>query len=227
MKASNIILISIFASATILITVGAMQLRFGDHTEFPETAFRTEKYNLPDFKFLKIHDISRHIDVEASDEQRLEIVIEKESELPKMSYSQNGDTLIIDKLAWDKMAPLSRLTIYIPADLEIIEAKNAKIYLRSFDNETLDLRVDRVDMSIDKNVKLEKLMISNATGSNISVFSRELDTLTVNLNESHLTAQGTIGKLSGSVENNSVLSIKEVQDFDFKKDNSSKLHHWN
>ena len=231
MKTSNIILSIVFGSLTLLIVTGMIQVRFSKFTTGNESTFsdmESKTTELPAFKYLVIngqHDIS----IETSSDNQMIQKYEKGKSLPKIDYTVNGDTLFINadiQVDMDK----NYLALHIPVDqIEIIKAKNSDLRISNFTGGKLVLKLDKSSVYLgNKNGNnIPSLTVYGINESVINSSTFEVDSLDIQLDNSNASIPIIVNNLSGSINNNSDLSIKEVGHFNFSKDGSSKLSHWN
>lgn len=87
--------------------------------------------------------------------------------------------------------------------------------------------LQETNLTIDKDADLKNIQIKASAKSNINIFPQHLHELKLELSKTKVTLHyATVDKLSGSMSDNSALTVREVYNFDFQKDKSSKLRHW-
>ena len=110
-----------------------------------------------------------------------------------------------------------------------IKGINSQFRIRDLVSDRLSLTLDNCNVDItDANGKaLHQLTLIGRNGSQVSSKDYKVDSLTVNLDNSKATLPVATKNLSGSISDHSELNVKDVDHFDFTKDGSSKLTHWN
>jgi len=69
------------------------------------------------------------------------------------------------------------------------------------------------------------LLVEGSNHAHVNI-SSQVDTLALTLNQSSVVIDDAVTLLSGSIENSSSVGVREVGIFDFSKDASSRLDHW-
>jgi len=230
MKASNIILFSMIGSITLLIITGAMQIRFGDHADkagSEESNLQSQTIELSDFSYVVVNNFDLTLTLAPGSKSEFEIGYEEGFEKPVFHYNMKGDTLVIDSLEWSDKHAMYHFKLVMPETVASIKARNAFLSIQDCDNDRLQLNLQNARVNLDENNRFHSLDISGNNRSSVNSYLHTLDSLTLDLDNSQMNVNGIVGKLKGSMQNHSELSIKEVNEFAFKKDGSCRLNHWN
>lgn len=227
MKTSNILLASLFGSITV--TTMAMMFDIGYGGGSPEyTEYDQQDISLPAFRHLQVHDNNRSVIVEASPSRSIILFTMKGHQIPTITYHMQGDTLVIDQFENHKQVG-AYFTLQVPHnDLQGITARNTEVVLNGYPFETMSLSLDNAKVQVypkERN-NVTHLVVNGINHSHVNV-STTIDTLSLNLDQSSVVADDVITILSGSIGNSSSLGVRKVEVFEFRKDESSRLDHWN
>lgn len=227
MKASNILLTSLVGSITLTIMAIMADIRFsgtrGGYTEYDST-----RINVPAFSHLVISDIERSIPIESSPGYSITLRTIKGQQMPTLNYRTAGDTLYISQFENHDQAG-AYVVVQVPhGALNDVSANNSEIILNNYSFTQLSVVLQRARLQLYPRDELhpQSLTISGSDQSKVNASSLSLDTLDINLNNSFATFNGTVQLLKGSMQNKSSLGVREINNFQFKKDASSQLDHW-
>ena len=227
MKTSNIILTSLLGSITV--TTMAMMIDIGFGGGSPEyTEYDQQDISLPAFNHLQVHDNSRSVIVEAASSRSIKLFTMKGHQIPSITYHMEGDTLVIDQFENHKQVG-AYFTLQVPHnDLQGITARNTEIILNDYPFETMSLSLDNAKVQIYPQIRKNYIMLSvdGSNGSHVNIAS-SVDTLSLKLDRSSIVVDEPIKILRGTITNSSSVGVREVSNFDFTKDESSRLDHWN
>ena len=227
MKTSNILLTSLLASITV--TTLAMMIDIGYGGGSPEyTEYDQQDISLPAFTHLQVHDNNRSVIVEAASSGSIKLFTMKGHQMPSVIYHMQGDTLVIDQFENHKQVG-AYFTLQVPHNgLQGITAQNTEVILNDYPFETMSLSLDNAKVQIyprERN-RVTRLLVNGLNNSHVNV-STTIDTLSLNLDHSSAVVDDAINVLRGSIENSSSLGVRKVDVFEFRKDESSRLDHWN
>lgn len=226
MKTSNIILSSVIGSITLVIVCGFMQLRLTGETSSRYTEQVYADIKLSEFRYLVIKD-AVNLTIRPADEVKLLIQNASGQDKPDVAYHESGDTLFIDRI---KFGPEDRtlfVTIKTPVKtLEWIGAENAAFSITDFPIRYLnvDLAHSRMTIHAENPVNMGTLKITGENDSHIHAYQVMIDTIDLHLDQSEAMIQSKINKLKGAMMNNSSLNARDVDEFAFRKDSTSRFN---
>lgn len=226
MKTSNIILASLLGSITV--TTMAMMIDIGFGGGSPEyTQYDQKDIQLPPLRHLKVHNAPRSVSVEVSASGAIRLFTIKGNQMPSITYHMNGDTLVIDQFDNHDLVG-AYFTLQVPGnELHDIYALNTEVVLNDYPFERMSLHLDDATVQVYPKIRenLIVLSVDGSNGSHVNIGSH-VDTLSLKLNRSSIRIDDTIQVLQGTITNSSSVAVREVSNFDFTKDESSRLDHW-
>ena len=226
MKTSNIIVISLIASVTLIITTGMVEFRIkGVHRgvvadkwlEFTPKA-------VPAFHFITIQDCS-NVTLVASDAFVLNLVEPKEG-VTRLSYEVKHDTLYVKGAPdLDRGDPVS---INAPAhQVRSVQALHSRVTVTSTSLDQFVIRADESSVSMDTHLAINTLIVEGVNNSRIDFFQTNvIQTLELNLDHSEMHTNSPLEKLKGSIRNHSTAQVNNVGELTFTKDRTSRLQVW-
>lgn len=227
MKTSNILLTTLFGSITVTTLAMIIDIGYGggspEHTEYDQ-----EDISLPAFKHLEVRDNDRSVIVKAASSGSIKLSTMKGDQMPSIIYHMQGDTLVIDHFENHEQAS-AYFTVQVPYnDLQGISVTNTEVVLNDYPFERMSLFLDngKVQIYPEERNTLTRLSVHGINHSHVNV-STTVDTLSLNLDQSSAVVDDAINVLRGSIENSSSLGVRKVDVFEFRKDESSRLDHWN
>lgn len=227
MKTSNILLTSLLGSITA--TTLAMMIDIGYGGGDPEyTEYDQNDITLPTFTHLRVHDNERSVIVQTSSTGSIRLLTMKGHQMPSITWHMQGDTLVIDRFENHKQVG-AYFTLQVPSDdLQGISAQNTEIILNDYPFERMSLYLDNAKVQIYPKDRYNprQLFVTGDRHAHVNV-SAKIDTLAVDLDQSSIVVDDAINVLRGSMENSSSLGVRKVEVFEFRKDESSRLDHWN
>ncbi len=234
MKTSNIIFSSIVGSLTLLIVTGALEFRFLGHKNEGHLKFSIDKieaakqnFDLPEFQYLVINDMPVWTNIIFGGKNEMELILQDKSEASILNYHLKGDTLFIEGVNKEGPNVLS-VNLFLPqGQLKGINSNQSKVNINQYNNDSLTLVLIHATIDIHQPCVFGNLSIFGTDQSTVNVYSAQVDTLQLDLNNSTVRMQTIINKLQGQMSNHSELDLKDVSTLDFQKDNSSRLNYWN
>jgi hypothetical protein len=219
MKTSNIILLIIIASISLIILLGAIDMRVngGNATRGYSSTVVTP------FKYLILKETT-NVTVKASDEFEIAIETGHDELNPQVSFHADGDTLVMD---YARLAPDHRtVSVFIgvpPEHLEWIKAKNASFQLADFSTGALIIHLDNSQLNIigKRQTKSGSVKITCINDSEINTFDGAMDTLYLQMDNSRARLRSRVNKLKGSMANRSSLLAREMMQIEFQRDSTS------
>ncbi len=231
MKTSNIILTVIVGSVTFLLVTGILQNRYlSRNYASGQTDYNLESraVDLPTFKYLVIRNES-NVEIISPGKNQMILRYEKGKEAPENAYHVSGDTLYIGSTG-DSLRNTVYTQLSLPVmDHPLIKGINSHFRFSGFSSPCLAIILDNseADLSNGQGKGLHTLSVNGFNGSRINSDTFHVDSLQLQLNDSKAYIPVTTDDLSGSIKNHSELNIKDVAHFDFTRDESSRLSHWN
>lgn len=227
MKTSNILLTSLLGSITVTTLAMMMDIGYGDGD--PEyTQYDKQDISLPAFSHIQVRDNHRSVIVKSGSPGAIQLFTMKGNQMPSVTYHLQGDTLVIEQFEDHKQVG-AYFTLQVPKnELQGISAVNTEVILNDYQFETMSLSLNKAKVQIypgDRN-NLARLSVHGINHSHVNV-STTIDTLSLNLDQSSIVVDDAIDVLRGSMENSSSLGVRKVGLFEFRKDESSRLDHWN
>ncbi|MEX2232486.1 MAG: hypothetical protein WD824_10015 [Cyclobacteriaceae bacterium] len=223
MKTSNIILLTMIGSITIVIISGALQLRFTGLKK-SEYAEASTIHDLKEFRYLVIRQ-SLNLAIATSETTNLVIRHAKDQNRPVVRYREAGDTLFIDEIKFGQGSRTLSVTLKTPLkNLKWITARDAAFSLQDFPSDFLhiDLNNSRLYISGENQVKMGTLEIKAVNQSHVDGNNVQVDTLEVDLDHSELRMPDNIYKLKGSIKNHATIHAPQVTEIEFRKDSLSR-----
>ncbi len=223
MKTSNMILITLIGTITLVIISGALQLRLTGERKLDYVDKVYSETSLSEFKYIIIKE-SVNLNIISSNESKLQVYFPPGEKKPQILFHQQGDSLFIDHI---KMGADDRslfVTVETPVGNVLgIKAQNAAFSVSDFPAKalTIDLKNSRLSIHANSALKMGTLNINAVENSQIDSRNVHIDTLTIHLNQSQARLPVLIHKLRGTMSHNSSLFANDVSDMEFKKDSSS------
>jgi len=226
MKTSNIIVVSLIASITLLITMGMMEFRIKGvpRGSVAHKPLRTKQTSLPEFHFVVVQDC-RNVLLDISEGFNLEVADLPDS-VNKLSCQVQNDTLYIKGLLHPEQGDF--VTVKAPAQqIKMVRALNSQIIVTNFPLDQFAIRLDGSTASLNAQQAINTLIIEGVNNSRIDVQSSSMThTLDLTLEHSEIYTFGALGKLKGSIKDQSRAQLKEVAELTFTKDGTSHLQVW-
>ena len=223
MKLSNKILIAFFGFAFIYLTAVFAEVRLrGTHNIINDTNSIAETVDISGVAYLVLQDLNKDVHVIGSDNPRLEVRSFSGDLLQRLKYKISGDTLTLWELQ-SQARETVMISIFVPkSSLKGIAVNAAEAIVKGLEQELLYIsqnagRISMSDNSID-NIHMET---SGKSYSRIS--ATEIDTLSAKIDNSEVSISSPVGLLQGSMKNNSSLNLSDINQIQFKKDETSRL----
>lgn len=231
MKTSNIILIVVIGSFTVLMVTGIIQNRYfskpvDENQNGP--SMQSVSADVPAFKYLVIQN-QWNVNIKQSDLSSLVLEYENGQTPPTPDFHINGDTLYIGQDT-ETDPPHYLTTINLPEqETGWVKGVNSHLRFSGFYSPKLFVISQNcdVDFTAVPGKGIQELSVRAGQGSKINSNSFDLDTLDLQIDDSRVSIPVITKNLNGYIRNNSELNIKQVEHFNFSRDESSKLTHWN
>ncbi|MEQ9405663.1 MAG: hypothetical protein RIM99_18885 [Cyclobacteriaceae bacterium] len=224
MKLSNKLLIGFFGGAMIYMLMAFAEVRLrGDDRRLTGNNAKVESVPLANVRFINLNDLGKRINIESSYNPRIEMRSKDGDVLSGLKYELNGDTLTLTQLEVGEDVRIS-LTIYVPDNGSIgLSSNNARVYMSKLDVSAIAIMQTGGRIVFEDDVRLQRLMLQVGEDARFDLYSGEIDSVTLNMNNSSATIRSRIGLLDGFMANDSDLMIGSISEITFKKDNSSSI----
>jgi hypothetical protein len=224
MKLSNKILLGFFGFAFLYLTAAFAELRFtGTPNVINSENSKAETADLSGVTYLIVNNVEREITVQGSDRTQLEVRSFSGNALKNLKYSVSGDTLTVSGFESEDTRNV-RITLFFPSEtLKGITVKSAPVSIEELQQEHLHItqNAGRVWMSGSQITSIDADLSSQ---SFLSISATVLDTASVKIDQSQLNLSTPVGVVQGSMQNNAVLHVNQIEEIHLKKDKSSNLN---
>ena len=223
MKISNIILLSLFGSISMIIIAGALQLRFTGTEKAHFWEETSEVLDLQPFRHLVIKK-AWNINIQSSEELKLIISGAKDQEKPRIYFHQNGDTLFIDSIGLRPEHRTFGLTINTPTeDLQEVHALGSYFSIADFHGDSLKITLDKSNLNLRsvKNERIGSLDLIGVNQSSIGTHKVQFDAVKLSLDNSSARF-GHITELKGTISNKATVHTQRVNLIELKMDSTSR-----
>jgi hypothetical protein len=224
MKLSNKILIGFFAFIFLYLTAVFAEIRLRGTPNFIDDAnSRTETVDIPGVGYLVVNDLQVDIHVIGSGQPRLEVRSVSGDMLKGLTHKVSGDTLMLSKMDSKDQRPI-RVLVFVPqSGFKGLRVNNAVAFVSSLHQEllTISQHAGRVTVSDSKirNVNLEA-----SHRSQLDISTTDLDTVSLTIDASQVFLSSPLSLLKGSMRNNSFVRVANIEEIQFRKDESSRLN---
>lgn len=224
MKLSNKILMGFFGFAFIYLTAVFAEVRLrGTPNIINDTNSIAETVDIADVAYLVLHDLDENIAVIGSDHSRLEVRSISGDLLKEMKYNISGDTLTLSEFK-SEGRKIVRISVFVPkASLKGITVNAATASVKGLEQELLDISQHTGQIWMADN-KIGTVRLKASGKSLVDISATTLDTLWAKIDNSQVSVSSPVGSLQGSMENNSFLSMRLINEIRFKKDETSRLN---
>jgi hypothetical protein len=226
MKTSNIIVVSLIASITLFITTGMIQVRMKGVPRgsiIPER-LEIKQVPVPEFHFVVVKDCD-NISLEASDAFSIGMA-DKPAGVARPTYQVKHDTLYVTGFPDNEESRI--VNIKAPSQqVKMVRAFNSWIIVNNISSDHFVIHTDSAKVSIDTEQTINALTIEGKNNSRIEFFKPStINTLDLDLDHTEIYTSCTLGKLKGSIRNQSKVQLNNADEFAFTKDGSSHLQVW-
>jgi hypothetical protein len=224
MKLSNKILIGFFGFAFIYLTAVFAEIRLaGTPNIIDDTNSIAETADISGVAYIVLQDLDKDVNVIGSDQPRLEVRSFSGDLLQKMKYKISGDTLTLSELQ-SKDRKTVKISVFVPkGSLKGMTVNAAVAIVKGLDQEFLYISQNAGRIRISDN-RIAKIHIEASGRSYLDISATHLDTLSATIEESQVHISSSVKFLQGSMKNNSAFSASDVDEIQFKKDESSRLN---
>lgn len=223
MNLSNKILIGFFGFAFIYLTAVFAEVRLrGTPNIINDSNSIAETVDISGISYVVLRDVDYRIEVIGSDHPKLEVRSITGDLLKELKHKISGDTLTLSefKSADRKMV---RISVFVPkASLKGITANAAEANVKGLNQELLYISQHAARIWMTGN-KIGKIHMSVSGKSHLDISATALDTLSAKIDNSEIFIYSPVGRLEGSMENNSFMRMGDIDEIEFSKDKSSRL----
>ena len=223
MSLSNKILIGFFGSIFLYLTSVFLEIRLrGTPNNIDENNSKVESVDVSGISFLILQDINKNIQVTGSEQPRLEVRSLSGDALKKLKYSISGDTLLVSGISEENLSAV-KITVFVPhSALKGIEVTRAEASIEGLQQDLLKISQNsgRIDLGTNTISKIEIDLSNKAV---MEIVTPGLDSLSASLDNSKVYISSPLGLLYGSMKNSSYLYLTNIQEIQFKKDESSQF----
>jgi hypothetical protein len=227
MKKSNIIVVSLIASITLLITMGMMEVRLKGTTNprtYAERYAEIKHVPIPEFHHVVVADC-RNVSLSIGNEFSIGMT-EQPGRVASRTYVVKNDTLYIEGLPNADQPDI----VHVVAPSQVYRSVRALHSQVTMSNLALDrfvLYADESQVSINTEQTINSIVVEGRQDSKVHFYqSGVINTLDLNLDHSELYSPGGLGKLKGSIRNQSRVQLNNADEVVFNKDNTSHLQIW-
>ena len=222
MKLSDKILIGFFGAITIYMFAAFTEMRLkGDYNGLGDNAKR-EAVSIGNIRHIALSDQVRNITISSSDDPRLELISRDGGLLSKLQYDLIGDSLIVDGIQLEKKVHFD-LIIYFPQHgIAQLDIQGGYANINDLHVSSLVLMQSGGMVFMNRN-STSILSIVAKEDAAINCYDLQVDTLRLDLDQSHVALPSRVRHLEGSMVNGSRLSMGEVNNIVFKQDTTSSL----
>ena len=220
MKTSNRLLLGTIAMLVFYVTVAFIELRIkGDYNR---RTFNTDSVALPMYHHLVIEGLDQRVYIKPSESPMITTRTVRENPMAALDYALNGDTLIIHDLGLQSNDQ-GQFTIYSGAQLKSLTSVDSYFQLGEYEVDSLVIDQQGGRGSIYDMSGLDHLGLSVKRNAEFDVYNARAGSVNLIIDHGNVEFRSPIISLRGSMKHNSYLSLQGVQNFAFKKDDSSRL----
>jgi len=224
MKLSNKILVAFFGFAFIYLTAVFAEVRLrGTPNIINDSNSIAETVDISGVAYLVLRDVDYRIDVIGSDHAQLEVRSIAGDLLKMLKHKISGDTLTLSELHSEERR-MVKISVFLPKDgLEGITVNAAEASVKGLAQELLYIsqNAGRIWMSDNR---IGKIHIEASDKSYLNILATDLDTLSAKIDSSEVLISSPVGLLEGSMKNKSVLRMNDIDEIQFKKDETSRFN---
>jgi len=239
MKTSNVIIISLISSLLLIILTAALDLKlYGEYRSWKTNKLSVEKSaSLQSINHIVVNDISVTIEQtdinqvsvlykfsEASEDRaESEKLMQNSQTIPDPVLKISGDTLFIDEDIARGQENNNHVSISISDHLQSVTGKNSNITIKGGLTKSIDVEGNNLFISGSKIERQFSHIDLTAKNARVNIITA-LDTLSLQLENSHADIRNPVGFLKANLKNNTRLNTHEAKfHMDIEKDLSSKI----
>jgi hypothetical protein len=143
--------------------------------------------------------------------------------LNRLKYNISGDTLTLSEFQPEEKRMVS-ISVFVPeAVLKGMTVNDSRANVKGLKQELLYISQNAGQIFMSDN-KIDKVHLEVSSKSYLHITATSLDTLSTKIDNSQVIISSPVGVLKGSMENHSSLQMNRIDEIQFKKDESSRLH---
>lgn len=224
MKLSNKILIGFFGIMFLYLTAVFAEIRLrGMPNIINDTNSIAETVDIPSVTHVVLRDVDKAVYVVGSDKPRLEVRSFSGNLLQSVKHVISGDTLIVFGLRSQDIQ-MAKISVFVPrVALEQIKVDSAEAIVSGLNLDRLGISqsAGRIRLS---DSRITTIHINASAKSYLDVTTTEVDTLSAHIEESEMLISSPVGRMEGSMKNNSYLRVHDLGNIEFTKDKTSRFN---
>ncbi len=224
MSLSNKILIIFFGIILAYTLMAFVEIRVkGDIRVLNDENSITETIPSAGIKFIILsEEFDERITISSSNTPQVMIKSKSGELIANLNYEMKNDTLVL--LSFEKPEERYQITIDIPTSgFNGINSSAASVRITGINQQSLSIIQSGGRVQIDNHVTLDKLSIKASEKSFIEVYDASIDTLSLDLNHSDIRLNSVVGKIQGTISNESDLYSSGANDVQLMRDASSRM----
>lgn len=225
MKLSNKVLVGFFGFAFIYLTAVFAEVRLrGTPNIINDTNSVAETVDIPGISYVVLRDVDYRIDViGSSDQPQLEVRSIAGDLLKGLKHKISGDTLTLSEFPSEGRKRV-KISVFVPkAGLKGITVNAAEANVKGLEQEHLNISQNAARIWMSGN-RIGEVHLEVSGKSHLDISDTALNTLSATIDNSEVSISSPVGRLQGSMQNNSFLRMNEVDEIKFKKDETSRLN---
>lgn len=220
MKTSNRLLLGAIAVIVFYVTAAFIELRIkGD--DFAKTT-STQTMDIPLFNHLVLRELDQRVNVKFSDAPSFGLMDAVPYSFEAINYEMRGDTLIVHDLGEANEGQRS-FVIETGNNLQSLTSEKGSYTLRGFSLDSLQIQQRGGAGAISDCRKLNYLDLSVTRQGEFDVYDSQIEGLKLYMKSGNVELRSSVVSLSGSMVDRSYLSLSGAQNFQFQKDETSRL----
>ena len=223
MKLSNKILLGFLGVIFLYLTAAFAEVRLmGTPNIMNDKNSVSETLNITGVRYIVLVAVDKQINVVGSDRSHLEVRSLTGDLLKKLKYKVAGDTLTLSDFQPEDNQTL-KISVFIPkASLKGITVSNAVAIVRELECEALTLSQSSGSVWMS-DCNISRIEV-NATRGYTDIAGTKVDTLSADLNRSQVYLHSDVKTVQGSMKEGAMLYLRDVQEIQLKKDETSLLN---
>lgn len=224
MKLSNKVLVAFFGFLFLYLTAVFAEVRLkGTINIINDANSITETAEISGVAYLVLQNLNKNINVIGSDAPRLEVRSLSGDLLKRLKYTLSGDTLTLWALQSEERETVG-ISVLVPKDgLKGITVNAAVANVKGLTQDHLYISQNGGRLSLSDS-RIGNINIATSGKSHVHISATAIDTLSADIDNAEVLISSPVGRLQGSMKNKAYLRIGDIDDIEFKKDESSRLN---
>ncbi len=220
MKTSNRLLLGMAAAIVIYVSLAFVELRLkGDYNR---RTYNTDSVALPTYSHLVIKGLDQRVYIKAGESSKITTRTVRKNAFGAVNYELNGDTLVINDLGLESNDQ-GQFTIYSEGSLKSLTSIDSYYQLGDYRVDSLIIEQQGGQGSIHNLSGLDHLKLVVKWNGEFDAYETRTGSVNLYIDEGNVEFRSPINSLTGIMENDSYLSLYGVQNFDFRRDETSRL----